>query len=169
MLHGLILITTALSWVSECQTIINRELVYHNDKYLNELMFSIPQGIQLANVINELERTDQENLDRCALTVAVAKFESSFNPLAKNGTCLGMFQIKPSTAADIVKDLSFLRDRRLKSEMYNPTTSTCMFNLLIDDFTRKYHTTFGALVRYNNSWKISRRIMKYYKEIKGSS
>ena len=166
MIHGFLLIVTVLSWVSECQTIINRELVYHNDKYLNELMFSIPQGIQLANVINELDRTDQENLDRCALAVAVSKFESSFNPLARNGTCLGMFQIKPSTASDIVKDLSFLRDKRLKSELYNPTTSVCLFSLLIDDFTEKYHTTFGALVRYNNSQKISQRIMKYYKGIK---
>lgn len=164
-MYEFILITAALSWVTDCVSLINREAVLHNDTYVNELIVAIPMGIHLANVINEVERTDEENLDRCALTIAVARYESTFNIRARNKTCLGMFQITPSTAEDIIKDLSFL-NHNLKDEILTPLSGTCIFSLLMDTFINRHHTVYKALVRYNNSARISKRILKYYKELK---
>jgi len=164
-MYELMLITAALSWVTDCVSLINREAVLHNDTYVNELIVAIPMGIHLANVINEVERTDEENLDRCALTIAVARYESTFNIGARNKTCLGMFQITPSTAKDIIKDLSFLTGP-LKDKILTPVAGTCIFSLLMDAFIKKQHTVYRALVRYNNSERISKRILKYYKELR---
>jgi hypothetical protein len=163
-MYGFILIAATISWVTDCVSLINREAVVHNDTYVNELIIAIPMGIHLANVINEVERTDKENLDRCALTIAVARYESTFNIAARNKSCLGMFQITPSTAKDIIKDLSFL-NHNLKDALLTPVAGSCIFSLLMDNFIGRYGTPYRALVRYNNSARISKRIFKYYKEL----
>lgn len=157
-----LVVMIAFSWVSECQAMINRETVQYNDTYTAELLYAIPQGIHLANVINEVDRNDRENLDRCALAIAVARFESTFNVRAKNKTCLGMYQMTASTVKDVLKDTSFL-SRPIKDSILTPMSGSCIFSLLMDKFMKR--GLFKALVRYNGSVRISRKIMKYYKEL----
>lgn len=160
-MHGLILLL-ALSWVNDCINMVNREAVIHNDRFVNELIYAIPQGIHLANVIDEVDRTDEENLQRCALSIAVARFESTFNPTARNKTCLGMYQITASTAKDVIKDLIFL-NHDLKTEIYSPLGSVVLFNMLMDRFNKK--GLYKALIRYNGHVVVTKRILKYYRSL----
>lgn len=160
MIYELILISFA--WVSECEALINRETVIHNDMYREELIISIPQAIHLSNVIDEVQRTDRQNFERCALTLAVARYESTFNLFAQNKTCLGMYQMTVSTLRDVL-DVSLFEP--LKDKIWTPVSGSCIFNLLMNAFEKKKGSLHKALIRYNNSERITQKILKYYRRL----
>jgi len=153
-------------WVKSCEQMIQRVTVTHNDKYTEDLLFAIPMGIHLANVLMERETYDVDNINTCALALAVAKKESTYNPKARNGTCLGLYQITVITAKDIIKDLSFFRERSVKDGLYDPLYATVVFVLLMDKFMERHHTMSKALYRYNNSVKHSKHVVDMFTEIR---
>lgn len=161
MIYGLILISFA--WVTECEALINRETIIHNDMYREELIISIPQAIHLSNVIDEIQRTDRQNFERCALTLAVARYESTFNLFAQNKTCLGMYQMTVSTLRDVLDTSLF--EPNIKYKVFTPLAESCIFNLLMNAFEKKKGSLYKALIRYNNSHRITKKILKYYNRL----
>jgi hypothetical protein len=154
-------------WLSACEHMVQSETVYHNDKYTDELLYAIPTGIYLASVVLEEEPYDVDYINMCALAVAVARKESTYNPKAKNGTCYGLYQITVSTAKDIIKDFSFFNGNYpVKEHIYDPVKSTVLFVLLFNKFYGKYHSMEKALYRYNNSRKHTKSVMDMFNQIR---